>query len=171
MFEQTFKETMIEKLNRKRIKSTEEEGFSLVEIVIIVIVLGILLGFAVPFFANQQRDAVRAGMKTDVRRTVTEITTMMATGHPQAFQSRSSATGLFFDVRDKIMNGKLQSNADSEIGIVTSVSYAFPPEVYTVVQGDISWKQYAVIIKNEKAKAFYGYDSAYGTISVIYEQG
>lgn len=161
---------MIDKLNRRRIKSTKEGGFSLVEVVIIIIVLGILIGIAVPFLADQRRDAIRAGMKADVTRTVTEINTMLATKNPQAVQSRTDVTGPFFDVRDKIMTGRLQSNENSEIGIVTSVEYAFPPNVYTVVQGEISWKQYAIIIKNEEAKAFYGWDSAYSTFSVIYER-
>lgn len=158
---------MLKRFARKNYSN--EEGFSLIEIVLIIIIIGVLIGLAVPFLAGQKQAAIRTGVKADIRNTVTAINTMFVQ-NPTALQPRGATTGLFYDVRDKIMTGKLQSDKNTEIGIVTSVDYGIPPRIYTAVVGDISWKQYAVIAINREAGVFYGYDSSYGAISVIYEE-
>jgi len=48
-------------------KSTEEEGFSLVELLVVMVIIGVLAGIAIPVFINQRKSAVDTSMKSDLR--------------------------------------------------------------------------------------------------------
>ena len=47
-------------------RSTKEEGFSLIELMIVVVIIGILAAIAIPVFRNQQNEAMKASLKSDV---------------------------------------------------------------------------------------------------------
>lgn len=61
------------KLKTKRTYS--EEGFTLIELMIVVIIIGILAAIAIPIFANQQKSALDASIKSDVKNVVTAVYT------------------------------------------------------------------------------------------------
>lgn len=66
---------LLNTLKRKR----NEEAFTLLELIIVVVILGILAAIAIPIFTKQQESASGATLKTDLRNAATVMTTEKAT--------------------------------------------------------------------------------------------
>lgn len=56
---------MLSKL--KSLQENHEDGFSLIEILVVILIIGILASIAIPVFLNQRKKAVDAQLKTEMR--------------------------------------------------------------------------------------------------------
>ena len=51
----------------KTLHETNEEGFTLIELLVVIVIIGVLAAIALPIFLNQQKAAVDAAIKSDMK--------------------------------------------------------------------------------------------------------
>lgn len=50
-------------------RPSREDGFSLIELLVVMVIIGVLAGITIPILVNQRKSAVDASMKSDLRNT------------------------------------------------------------------------------------------------------
>lgn len=69
---------IIDNVRRLAKKNSREEGFSLLELTISVLIIGILAAIAVPIFMNQQKEALKQEVRQDVLNTAANVSQWQA---------------------------------------------------------------------------------------------
>lgn len=142
--------------------NAKEEGFTLVELLVVIVIIGVLAAIALPIFLNQQKLAIAASVKSDVRNAVTSTFTLKAQ-QPQLFTAPRA--GLDGRNASGVLSGPLVTGANPLI----KISISDPKTTVTVnlTALPIISAESDIIIQgwNEQlggSSAFYTFDSKSG---------
>jgi type IV pilus assembly protein PilA len=144
---------MINKLKELR-NGGEEEGFTLIELMIVVVIIGILAAIAIPIFANQQKAAINAGVKSDVRNLQLQVATYLVK-NPQATNLGYFRDGLATPTGPLADNGAIKFTPSDSVTIVRVKDLTAPNAI-----GPGAWDGYGIVGVTNSLR--YSFNSATG---------
>lgn len=130
---------MIQRLRELQAQASEE-GFTLIELMITVVIIGILAAIAIPIFSGQQKAAIDAGVKSDVKNMadVTIPGKLSTNGNntaPRVAELVGSVDGQTLTARDAMYQDISLSDENTKITISGS------------------WSDYTVLASNESSES------------------
>jgi prepilin-type N-terminal cleavage/methylation domain-containing protein len=114
-----------------RRRLTREEGFTLVELTIVLLILGILLTIAVPSYLAFKDNASKQAAKADVKQALRSIIAYQADNFPGSQNDPDTATSTSDSGFDGMTLSNLATKYDASISTVAGAPYVLNPAGFT----------------------------------------
>lgn len=112
----------------KNRKAEDEDGFTLVELIVVVAILVILSAIAIPAYGKIQHNARQTAVETVANRAVTSVSAALSNDTGSATTADTAADAL--SVIDSKYWATVQSNTGYEDGFVVAVADRAHPEIH-----------------------------------------
>ncbi|WP_432978017.1 prepilin-type N-terminal cleavage/methylation domain-containing protein [Dactylosporangium sp. CA-233914] len=139
----------LRRMQKKR--AAGDGGFTLVELLVVVVIIGVLVAIAVPMYLNYRKGAANKSAESDVRAAVSAVE-QFYTENGNSYPATANSSG------DKLVFDKTESGTTVAVGSEQTATLS-PGNTMAYKNNGAS---YRICGKNSDGKTIYVYDSSAG---------